>query len=75
MVTISTKAQNKLTGNQRAIGKLMILFNVHSKTIERMIDKKDIRLTTPQALEIIKEETDLNEDHILNQARLKNGLA
>jgi hypothetical protein len=71
MVTISNKAQNKLTGNQRAIGRLMVLFNCHSKTVERMIDKKDIRLTTPQALEIIKEETDLNEDHVLTQTRVR----
>ena len=65
MVTISNKAQNKLTGNLRAIGRLMVLFNVHSKTIERWIEGKDIRLTTPQALEILKEETELNEDHLL----------
>ena len=67
MITISNKAQTKLTGNQRAIGRLMVLFNVHSKTIERWIEGKDIRLTTPQALEIIKEETDLKEDHVLTQ--------
>lgn len=65
MVTISNKAQNKLSGNRRAIGKLMVLFNVHSVTIERWIESKDVRLTTPQALEIIKEETELNEDHLL----------
>ncbi len=65
MITISSKAQNKLTNNQRAIAKLVLLFDVHAKTIERWIESKDIRLTTPQAIEIIKEETDLIEDHIL----------
>lgn len=65
MVTISNKAQTKLSGNRRAIGKLMVLFNVHSVTIERWIESKDVRLTTPQALEIIKEETELHEDHLL----------
>jgi hypothetical protein len=65
MTTISNKAAKKLKGNQRAIGRLMVLFNKSSFTIERWIDAKDVRLITPQALEIVKEETDLNEDHIL----------
>lgn len=65
MVTISNKAQNKLKNNQRAIAKLVLLFDVHAKTIERWIDSKDVRLTNPSALEIIKEETSLNEDHLL----------
>lgn len=65
MTTISHKAAKKLKGNQKAIGRLMALFNKSSFTIERWIDNKDVRLITPQALEIIKEETDLIEDHIL----------
>lgn len=65
MTTISNKAAKKIKGNQKAIGRLMALFNKSSFTIERWVDAKDVRLITPQALEIIKEETDLNEDHIL----------
>lgn len=67
MTTISSKAAKKLKGNQKAIGRLMTLFNKSSFTIERWIDAKDVRLVTPQALEIIKEETELNEDHLLTQ--------
>jgi hypothetical protein len=69
MTTISNKAAKKLKGNQRAIGRLMVLFNKSSFTIERWIDAKDVRLITPQALEIVKEETDLNEDHIIHHVK------
>lgn len=65
MVTISNKAQKQLKNNQRAIAKLVLLFDVHAKTIERWIESKDVRLTNPSALEIIREETELNEDHLL----------
>lgn len=65
MQTISNKAVKKMTGNQRLIGRFMVLFNKSSKTIERWIEDRDIRFTTPQAVIIIKEETGLTDSQIL----------
>ena len=65
MTTISNKAIKKLEGNQKAIGRLMVLFNKSSFTIERWIKNKDVRLTLPNALEIIQEETNIPENNLL----------
>lgn len=67
MQTISNEAAEKIKSNQRAIGRLMALFNKSSFTIVRWIDDKDMRLTMSLALLIIKEETGLSESEILEQ--------
>lgn len=63
---ISNKAIEMITGNHRILGRLCSQFDRHMKTIENWIDSKDIRLTTPNAVKIIKEETGLNESEILD---------
>lgn len=68
MTTISNRAAKHLRGNQKAIGRLMTLFNKSSFTIERWITARDVRLVLPQALEIIKEETELHKSELLEQS-------
>jgi Tfp pilus assembly major pilin PilA len=65
MKQISTAAMLMIRSNNRVIGKLMLLFDKTSKTIENWMDAQDVRLTTPGAIEVIKEETRLSEEEIL----------
>jgi hypothetical protein len=67
MQTITTKAIELIRGNQKVIGRLMALFNKSSDTINRWIDGNDIRLTTFAALQILREETELTDDQILEE--------
>lgn len=68
MKTISKKAVTKITGNPLVIGRLMVLFNKSSKTIERWIEDKDIRLTIDSSVKIITETTGLKTSEILEEA-------
>jgi hypothetical protein len=65
MQTLNTNVIELIKGNQRIIGKMMALFNKSSFTINRWIEDKDVRLTTPGAIQIIKEETGLTNKEIL----------
>jgi hypothetical protein len=65
MQTLNTNVVELIKGNQRIIGKMMALFNKSSFTINRWIEDKDVRLTTPGAIQIIKEETGLTNKEIL----------
>jgi hypothetical protein len=65
MRRISEQAIVKMRGNYQVLGRLMILFDVHQKTIETWIQKKDVRLTISESVKIIKEQTKLSEDQIL----------
>lgn len=65
MLTISQKAIDECRNNNKVIGPLMALFNKHSVTIQRWFDEKDIRLTNPSAMHIIKENTGLQDNEIL----------
>lgn len=65
MQTLTTKAVETITGNQRVIGRLMALFNKSSFTINRWIEDKDVRLTTTAAVQIIRDETHLKDKEIL----------
>jgi hypothetical protein len=67
-MTISDKAIESIKKNNRLIGRLMIAFNRGQNTIENWMKDKDVRFTTPQAVQIIKEESGLNEDEILTVA-------
>lgn len=64
---ISDKAIEAIKGNNRLMAKLMIAFDRGQNTIENWMASKDIRLTTPTAVIIFKEETDLTESEILEQ--------
>lgn len=66
-MTISNIVAEKVRGNNRIIGLLMIAFDRGQKTIELWLDDKDIRLTTPTAVEIIKAETGLTESEIFEK--------
>lgn len=68
MVTISEKAAQSISSNQVVIGRLMALFNKSSFTINRWIAAKNAYLTTPGAVEIIRQETGLSEGEILEKA-------
>ncbi len=63
---ISKESLVKISGNNKIIGRLMWVFDVHYKTIERWIDANDLRLTTHPALQIISEELGVSIDEILN---------
>jgi hypothetical protein len=62
---ITDKAISGIKGSNRCIGRLMIAFDRGQNTIENWMHDKDIRLTTPTAVQIIKEETGLVDEEIL----------
>ena len=62
---ISDKAIGRIKGNNILIGRLMAAFNRGQKSIEVWMDNKDIRLTTPTAVQIIREETELTDYEIV----------
>lgn len=49
------------------MGRLMIAFDRGQNTIENWMASKDVRLTTPLAVQIIKDESDLANDEILEE--------
>lgn len=65
MKQVSDKALLLMKKNNVAIGKLMIAFNKGQQTILNWMDSKDVRLTTPTAVEVIREETGLSDEEIL----------
>lgn len=72
MVRISDKAVDKIRGNNSCVARLMIAFNKHAMTIDRWLNSKDIRLTTPGAIQIIEEETELKREEILEECTEDN---
>jgi hypothetical protein len=64
---VSDKAIEMIKGNNKLMGRLMIAFDRGQNTIENWMASKDIRLTTPTAVQIIKEETGLTEQEILEK--------
>jgi hypothetical protein len=67
MQRITQIAVDQMLGNNRLIGRLMILFNRSSFAISRWITSRDKKLTTPLVLEVIREETGLTDDQILEE--------
>lgn len=65
---ISDKAIEVLKGNHKALAALSYKFDKHAKTIENWLNNKDIRLTTPIAIDIIKAETGLSDSEIFETA-------
>lgn len=64
---ISDKAVELLRGNHKAMGRLCTMFDKHMKTIENWISHRDVRLTTPGALQILREETKLPDEELLTE--------
>jgi hypothetical protein len=64
---VSDKAIELIKGNNKLMGRLMIAFDRGQNTIENWMASKDIRLTTPTAVQILKEETGLTEEEILEE--------
>lgn len=71
MQTISDLTVLRLKGNHKALGRLVVLFNRHYRSIEMWIAARDVRLATPSAIKIIKEETGLSESEILTEAEIE----
>lgn len=69
---LSKKAVRKIS-NPHAIGQLMIGLDFTELWIKRLIDQNKINgpLTTYRALEIIKQETGLTDDEILQRPVVK----
>lgn len=64
-MTVTDKAIEGIKGNNKLMGRLMIAFDRGQNTIENWMASKDIRLTTPTAVQIIREETGLTDAEIL----------
>ena len=62
---LSALAVDKILSSNKLMGRLMGAFDRHQKTIQDWVHDKDIRLTTPMAISIIKEETGLDDSEIL----------
>jgi len=66
-MTISNKAIQAMKGNNKLMAKMMLAFDRTQNTIENWMNDKDVRLTTPDAVKIISEETKLTESEILEE--------
>ena len=66
-MTISDRAISSIKSNNKLMGRLMGAFNRGQNTIENWLASKDVRLTTPTAVQIITEEAGLSENEILEQ--------
>jgi len=66
-MTISKKAIEAIKGNNRILARLMLKFDKSSQTLALWLGKTpvDVRLTTPDAVKIISEESGLTEGQIL----------
>lgn len=69
MQTITQGAAERIQDNPVCLGNLMVLFNRYENTIRRWLKEKDVRLATPSAIAIIKQDTGLTEDKILTQEK------
>jgi hypothetical protein len=67
MQVITQKTLDLIKTNYKVIGRLVAVFEVHPRTISNWIDKNDVHLTNPTAIDIIKEETGLSESEILTE--------
>lgn len=70
-MVISERAIREIKGNNKLIAKLMIAFDRSQNTIENWMASKDIRLTTPTAVQIIAEVSGLAVADILEDNTIK----
>lgn len=73
MTTITDNAASATRESNKAVGRLMDLFDKTQVTIWSWLEAKDIRLTTPDAVRIIGEETGLEDSQILEEDTVKVG--
>lgn len=66
-MTISDKAIEAIKNSNKLIAALMTAFDRGQNTIEIWMNKKDVRLTTPTAVKLIMEHSELTEADILEQ--------
>lgn len=71
MTTIKQSIADKIRTDQVVIGRLMAVFNKSSDSIVRWIDRRDVRLTTPTAIQVISEELNVSESEVLETATEK----
>ena len=71
-MTISDLAVERIRKSKKCIAALSYEFERGDKTIKTWLDEKDIMLTTPTAVEIIKKETDLTDSEILTETKEAN---
>lgn len=64
-MTISDKAIEAIKNSNKLIAALMTAFDRGQNTIEIWMNKKDVRLTTPTAVKLIMEHSELTEMEIL----------
>lgn len=64
---LTIKAIDAIRNNKRARARLQLDLNKSEFTINRYIADNDIMLTTAQALEVIRQETGLSDDQILEK--------
>lgn len=69
---LTKKASEEVRRNNKCVGRLMAHFNRSQRTIENWLDANDTRFTTQEALEIIKSETGLFDDDILEPVELQS---
>lgn len=65
MTTIKQSIADQIKTNPAVVGRLMVAFTKSSDSIVRWINRRDIRLTTPIAIQIISEELKVNESEVL----------
>jgi|GEM_PF-5194420 len=65
MLRIKTSIAEQILKNYQVLGRLVSAFDVHFRTVENWIKDRDIRLTTPTAMNILKEELKLTEEEII----------
>lgn len=71
---ISDKAIVAIKRSNTIMGRLMIAFNRGQNTIENWMNSKDVRLTTPTAVQIIMEESELKSEDILEDLPAKESV-
>jgi len=64
---LTDKAKAAINSNTRLKNLLALEFNCSVFTIKRWIDEGEVRLTAPSATNIIKAETGLTDDEILEE--------
>jgi hypothetical protein len=62
---ISKKAIDKVMASNKAQAAIMSAFNVGQKCVQNWLNKNDVRLTTPMAVNAIAKETGLAENEII----------
>lgn len=69
-MTITDAAVERIRASKKCIMALGYEFERGDKTINNWLDEKNVLLTTPTAVEIIKRETGLTKDEILMKNKI-----